>query len=76
LCPIKAGEYLCNQKIIDALKIRHVDFEMPQTPNIRDHIEPHQVDELTFSPAPLPAFYKEERTFDGYLRSGNQNHSR
>src|SRR5688500_9958136 len=45
---IAPGEYLCNARILEVLKERHVDFKFPQTPNFENYRLPVQLDEKNF----------------------------
>ncbi len=37
---ITPGEYVCNAGILDALRLRKLDFELPAEPNFYDDIRP------------------------------------
>jgi altronate dehydratase len=69
---IRLGEYIRNQQILEALKIRELDFDLPDDGNFEDRITPFQIDESSFvsgsqvPPAETPG------TFRGYLRSGGR----
>ena len=47
---LSPGDYACNQKILDALAIRDIDFGLPSHPNFKDQIAPYTLDEDTFQP--------------------------
>jgi altronate dehydratase len=66
---IAPGEYLCNGRILEVLKERHVDFEFPQRPNFENYRLPVQLDEKTFVPGPKTRPYPKPLFFDGYFRS-------
>lgn len=69
---IKPGDYVCNQKMIDSLSIRNLDFELPIHPNFIDEIVPYRLDEVTFSPGRQVDQHPETRNFLGYSRPGNR----
>lgn len=70
--PIAPGNYVCNQKMIDSLSIRNLNFELPSNPNFSDVIVPYVLDEAEFSPGKQLERYPEERNFFGYQRPGNR----
>lgn len=70
--PISAGDYVCNQKMIDSLSIRNLNFELPVTPNFSDVIVPYALDEAEFKPGKQLERYSEKRYFLGYQRPGNR----
>src|ERR1043165_5719974 len=41
---ISPGEYLCNPRILEVLKERHVDFKFPDTANFENYRLPFQLD--------------------------------
>ena len=47
---IAPGEYVCNAKILDALRERHVEFEIPTEANFDDYMQKYVVDPETFTP--------------------------
>ncbi|HUG13437.1 MAG TPA: UxaA family hydrolase, partial [Thermomicrobiales bacterium] len=68
---IAPGSYLHNARMLEALRLRHVDFLLPSTPNFRDTaLEPFVLDEARLHPAlPTPLLPDtSQRTFDGYDR--------
>lgn len=69
---IAPGEYLCNARILEVLKERHVDFKFPKTPNFENYRLPVGLDEKTFRPGVQTALYNEQRYFDGYLRASDR----
>ena len=73
LRPIAAGDYVCNQSIIDALAVRRLDrVSLPDRPNFADYLVPFQLDEKTFRPAPPVEHVPNPRTFAGYRRPGRR----
>ena len=69
---IAPGDYVCNQKMIDSLSIRHLPFELPETPNFSDKMAPYQLDEVDFRPGKRTSPHTNERYFSGYQRPGNR----
>ena len=69
---IKPGDYVCNQKMIDSLSIRNLDFELPMHPNFLDEIVPYKLDESSFIPGVQVDQHIETRNFLGYRRPGNR----
>ena len=66
------GDYACNQKILDALAIRDIDFALPSRPNFKDQIAPYVLDKDTFQPGAQVPRYDYERSFLGYRRGGGR----
>ncbi len=66
---IARGDYVCNQKMIDSLSIRNLDFELPNTPNFIDTIKPFILDEKALRPGRQVEHHSEDRSFLGYRRS-------
>ncbi|MCE2399748.1 UxaA family hydrolase [Candidatus Poribacteria bacterium] len=69
---IVPGNYVCNQKMIDSLSIRNLNFELPSSPNFSDVIVPYALDEAAFRPGKQVERYSEKRNFLGYRRAGNR----
>src|SRR4051812_17945364 len=46
--PIKAGDYICNRSILEALAVRRLPFSLPAQPNFADHLVPFTFDEAAF----------------------------
>lgn len=67
--PIRPGQYVINRDVLEALRIRSLDFALPPSANFVDDIPPFQLDEASFRPAPAAPAYAESRTFMGYRRS-------
>ena len=70
--PIAPGNYVCNQKMIDSLSIRNLDFQLPSKPNFLDKMLPYKLDEKEFQPGKQVARYEDIRTFLGYKRPGDR----
>lgn len=66
---IGPGGYVCNDKILWALRQRHVDFALPSAANFRDHYVPYQFDESRFQPGSQVAPAGDPATFEGFARS-------
>lgn len=76
---IQPGQYVINEAVLEALKVRQLKFALPAETNFTDQIQPYVLDEENFQPAPPPPAYSEMRTFMGYRRSeargvGTRNH--
>jgi altronate dehydratase len=72
LKPIAPGEYLCNARILDVLRQRHVDFEIPAEPNFENYRLRCVLDEKSFVPGAQTALYREPRYFSGYPRANGR----
>lgn len=66
---LEPGTYVCNPGMLEALRIRRLDFELPSEANFEDQITPYVVDEDSFQPAIQLPLYEQGRTFMGYRRS-------
>ncbi|MCB0037624.1 MAG: hypothetical protein KDE51_26515, partial [Anaerolineales bacterium] len=69
---IAPGEYICNERVLNALSGRALDFELPAAPNFEDDLAVYQFDRQTFKPAPPLPQRPDPRTFMGYQRSGGR----
>jgi len=69
---IEPGEYLCNSGVLEALNLRHPDFELPPAPNFRDHTEEYELDETGFVPGRQIDLAEQAVCFDGFLRPGGR----
>ena len=69
---ITPGSYVCNARILEALRGRNVDFELPTEANFTDKITPYLLDEAHFRPGTQVARYDEPGTFQGYPRGGGR----
>ena len=65
---IAAGEYVCNEGIIEALGQRQLDFELPASANFEDRIQTYEVDESNFTPGAQVEIYADTGTFMGFDR--------
>lgn len=66
------GEYVCNEKILQVLAERDIDFELPERANFRDHIETFDFDAQSFRPGQQVRPVDVPATFMGYRRPGNR----
>ena len=69
---IQPGAYVCNEKMIDSLSLRNLDFELPSRPNFKDQIVAYTLDEDTFEPGRPLSKYDHELFFSGYRREGER----
>lgn len=69
---IRAGNYVVNASVLDALRERKATIALPGAPNFRNQIDRYHFDEQTFVPAEQVAPYPEPRTFMGYRRGGGR----
>ncbi len=72
IADLHPGDYACNQKILDALAIRDIDFVLPSHPNFKDQIAPYILDEDIFQPGAQVPRYDHDRSFLGYRRAGGR----
>jgi altronate dehydratase len=66
---LEPGAYICNLGMLEALRVRRLDFELPPEANFEDKITPYVVDESSFQPAAQLPPYDHRRTFMGYRRT-------
>lgn len=69
---IEPGEYLCNAGILQALKLRSPDFELPERANFQDYRQPYELDEQAFRAGTQVARYEKPGSFEGYPRPGGR----
>lgn len=70
---IHPGAYVCNSRILRALRERRVGFELPVEANFRDHgLEPYELDERGFRPGEQVPLHPEPRVFLGYGRGAGR----
>lgn len=69
---IAPGEYICNEKILWALRQRHVNFPLPAAANFRDYHVPFQLDASKFRPGRQVDRFPHPKTFNGFAREGGR----
>ena len=69
---ISPGEYVCNEKIIRALKGRNVDFALPEEHNFEDCIRQYVLDEVTFEAGVQVEPVSSPAMFSGISRTGDR----
>ncbi len=72
IADIQPGHYVCNEGILEALRLRNLSFELPAAPNFIDRIEPYQLDADTFTPGQQVEGSAAAPTFSGYGRGGDR----
>ncbi len=65
---IASGDYICNADILDALRIRQVDFVLPDHPNFEDRVVPYELDQSNFKPGEQVPLSASPPMFDGFDR--------
>jgi len=65
---IAPGDYICNADILDALRVRKVDFTLPDQPNFEDRVVPYELDESSFAPGEQVPTSFSPPTFEGFDR--------
>ncbi len=76
---IQPGDYICNPQILEALRIRRLDFELPGHPNFDDWMAPYELEETAFTPGTQVPISDGSLTFGGFRRApsrgvGTRNH--
>lgn len=66
---IAAGDYICNEWILVALRQRHVKFELPAHPNFENHRIRYQLDPATLHPGEQVERHAQPQTFQGLERA-------
>ncbi|MBI2504695.1 MAG: UxaA family hydrolase [Candidatus Latescibacteria bacterium] len=78
LAPIAPGAYVCNHGVLEALRIRQLDFALPEEPNFADQVHSYHLDEPSFHPGQQLPLHEQPGTFMGYDRGsrgvGTRNH--
>ena len=69
---IQPGEYLCNAGILDALRLRNLDFPLPALANFQDFVADFHLDEKTFRPGKQVPLHAQPASFEGYARAGGR----
>jgi altronate dehydratase len=65
---ILPGEYVVNQNVLNELRMRSLDMDLPDAPNFADQLTPYFLDKSVFKPATERIIYEKSRTFQGYKR--------
>ena len=65
---IAPGDYICNADILEALRVRKVDFALPDQPNFEDRVVPYELDESAFTPGEQVPVSDSPPAFEGYDR--------
>eukprot|EP01113_Clastostelium_recurvatum_P021051 TRINITY_DN2491_c0_g1_i4.p1 TRINITY_DN2491_c0_g1~~TRINITY_DN2491_c0_g1_i4.p1 ORF type:complete len:1005 (+),score=322.97 TRINITY_DN2491_c0_g1_i4:85-3099(+) len=66
---IAPGEYIMNESMLQALRIRQLDFPLPDTFNFEDRLESLNIDKDQFVPAtPTEKYQDSTASFQGYMR--------
>jgi len=69
---IEPGNYICNERVLWALRSRNVDFQRPSEANFEDKIQTYALDEERCHPSEQVPLKTEPRNFRGYSRTGNR----
>jgi altronate dehydratase len=69
---IAPGDYVCNARILEALRQRHVTFELPERANLLDRLVRYQFDEAAFKPGRQVPRAPGPRYFQGFARGSNR----
>lgn len=69
---IAPGEYMRNAEMLDAMRVRALDFELPSEPNFADHVEAYDLDAASFQAGQQVPRYEEDTYFEGYARAGGR----
>lgn len=65
---IAPGEYVCNARILQALRSRNLAFSLPVSHNFDDHLVRYQLDEQKFSPGTQLPRHAVQKCFPGIDR--------
>ena len=69
---INPGDYVSNEKMLESLSIRNLDFELPGRPNFGNDIPRYKLDPTTFQSGTQVSRYDSDHQFEGYKRSSNR----
>lgn len=69
---LEPGDYVCNEKMLVELRIRHLDFELPGEPNFRDDRAEYVLDESGFRPGVQVDRHEAPGMFQGFARWGGR----
>ena len=65
---IQPGQYICNADILEALRGRDIEIELPSQPNFESEIPPFQLCEADFLPGSPTGLFASPGTFNGFPR--------
>jgi altronate dehydratase len=65
---ISPGTYVCNAGMLEALRLRNLEFQLPAVPNFEDRIEPYMLEKDAFHAGDQVQPTDDLRTFEGYVR--------
>ncbi|MEE2658681.1 MAG: UxaA family hydrolase [Candidatus Latescibacterota bacterium] len=65
---IEPGEYVCNLGMLEALRGRSIDFELPEAANFQDRIVPYELPEKELEQREQVPLVETPRTFCGFDR--------
>jgi altronate dehydratase len=69
---IRPGEYLCNAGVLDTLRLRNLDFALPQVANFQNAAASFKLDEAGFSAGEQVPLHDRPGTFMGFARAGGR----
>lgn len=69
---LEPGDYVCNEKMLVELRIRHLDFELPDEPNFRDDRAEYVLDESGFRSGVQVERHETPGMFQGFARWGGR----
>jgi altronate dehydratase len=69
---IAPGDYVCNAGILEALRLRNLDFLLPAHANFENWTDVFELDERAFRPGRQVPLHAERGTFEGYARAGGR----
>ncbi|HSD54569.1 MAG TPA: UxaA family hydrolase [Burkholderiales bacterium] len=69
---IEPGEYVCNAGILEALRLRNLDFGLPASANFANVVQTYELDERAFRPGEQVPLHAQRGTFQGYPRPGGR----
>ncbi len=73
LTDMAAGDYVCNQSMLDALAVRQLDgVRLPEQPNFSDRLAPFAFEEKSFQPGRAVERAETTSTFAGFRRPGRR----
>lgn len=70
--PIAVGDYIINADVLNELRRRMLDIDLPAEANFQNDLARYSLDEKSFKPSPPLPRYAETRTFMGYKRDAGR----